>query len=184
MNDQPQMCLAKFEDLPSICDIFGRAMQVMQNIGVDYMITNYPSSRVFEDDIRNKYLYILKINRKIVGFISLIPSLSLISAVIRHKEVDFREKHLGKSLYIRRCIVDPNYERKGFGKELLKFAEFHCINKGFNAIRLGTLNSPLNLKAIKFYERNGYELKKIVHNEIRNDYVFVYEKVFFANSKL
>ncbi len=57
-------------------------------------------------------------------------------------------------------IVLPKYWRKGFGSKMVAYYHDLMRKKGFKKSRLVT--SPLNEKAIKFYEKLGYTRQKII----------------------
>tara|TARA_Y100000748_G_scaffold224817_1_gene189325 strand:+ start:168 stop:611 length:444 start_codon:yes stop_codon:yes gene_type:complete len=82
------------------------------------------------EGLLNDKIYVAEINEKIVGFVAL-----------SHSKITW--------LY-----VHPNHQKKGYGRQLLKFA----IKKAEKPISVLVLNK--NLKAIKLYESEGFCIAK------------------------
>jgi GNAT superfamily N-acetyltransferase len=51
--------------------------------------------------------------------------------------------------------VDPSKRGKGYGKELVKYADDYTLKRGYNSYFLRV--SDINKNAVKFYEHNGFE---------------------------
>lgn len=58
--------------------------------------------------------------------------------------------------------VDPQLQRSGYGREMMKFAEMKAKEMGRKKVMLAS--SPKNLKAIAFYKSIGYQIIKEVGN--------------------
>jgi len=56
--------------------------------------------------------------------------------------------------------VNPNYQRKGLGEQIMKHAEDYLLNIGCPKINIMVRDS--NLDVIKFYEAIGYDKQKVV----------------------
>lgn len=63
------------------------------------------------------------------------------------------EKNIAK---ISRICVNPQYQKKGIGSELLSYIENYLTKKGITYIGLTTLNNVKYLE--KFYKKNNYKL--------------------------
>ncbi|MFO7991775.1 MAG: GNAT family N-acetyltransferase [Thermoplasmata archaeon] len=61
----------------------------------------------------------------------------------------------GRKGWINRFAVDPDYQDKGIGTELLKRMEKEFESKGFEVI--GALIEGDNPGSMEFFERRGYE---------------------------
>lgn len=56
--------------------------------------------------------------------------------------------------------VNPKYQRKGLGEQIMKYAEEHLLKIDCPKINIMVRDS--NLDVIKFYEAIGYEKQKVV----------------------
>jgi len=61
----------------------------------------------------------------------------------------------GKTGFVDGFVVDPDYQRRGIGTQLLLEAERRAVNKGIRQIHLGV--KTFNTDAISLYEELGYE---------------------------
>ncbi|MCC7552543.1 GNAT family N-acetyltransferase [Candidatus Micrarchaeota archaeon] len=91
-----------------------------------------------------KYYYVLEsdANNQIIGFIKTEP------------------KYMGprRRLYISSVIIDKREQGKGYGKALMKDIEKKAKEQGFDEITLDV--STENERAVKFYEKLGFETAK------------------------
>ena len=130
----------------------------------------YPSRDVFKNDIEAGALYVLEINKTIVGCI-------MLSDVKddSYKDVKWLTKDF-KNLYVHRLAVNPDYQKKGHGRRLMDFAESFAVENNFTSIRLDTFS--LNHRNNKFYKARGYTQLGDVFFPIQSDLPFhCYEKV-------
>ena len=63
--------------------------------------------------------------------------------------------------------VNPNYQRKGFGKALLSFCINNCVEKGYNKFYLHV--STTNKKALNLYYSLGFFKAKFIKDYYIND---------------
>ena len=142
----------------------------MANYSIFQWNEKYPSRDVFKNDIEAGALYVLEINKKIVGCI-------MLSDVKddSYKDVKWLTKDF-KNLYVHRLAVDPDYQKKGHGRRLMDFAESFAVANNFTSIRLDTFS--LNHRNNKFYKSRGYTQLGDVFFPIQSDLPFhCYEKV-------
>ena len=59
-----------------------------------------------------------------------------------------------KILYVSTVFVDPDYRRKGYGRQLIREMEKQAAEMGVNTIRLDTFS----WQGKEFYEALGYEI--------------------------
>ena len=64
--------------------------------------------------------------------------------------------NLGDSFEIERIYILSNFQRKGFGEDVLSKAILIGKNKGFSFLWLGVWE--LNKNAITFYTKKGFEI--------------------------
>jgi len=142
----------------------------MANYSIFQWNEKYPSRDVFKNDIETGALYVLEINKKIVGCIMLSDVKDE-----SYKDVKWLTKDF-KNLYVHRLAVDPDYQKKGHGRRLMDFAESFAVENNFTSIRLDTFS--LNHRNNKFYKSRGYTQLGDVFFPIQSDLPFhCYEKV-------
>ena len=142
----------------------------MANYSIFQWNEKYPSRDVFKNDIETGALYVIEINKKIVGCI-------MLSDVKddSYKDVKWLTKDF-KNLYVHRLAVNPDYQKKGHGRRLMDFAESFAVENNFTSIRLDTFS--LNHRNNKFYKSRGYNQLGDVFFPIQSDLPFhCYEKV-------
>ena len=142
----------------------------MANYSIFQWNEKYPSRDVFKNDIETGALYVIEINKKIVGCI-------MLSDVKddSYKDVKWLTKDF-KNLYVHRLAVNPDYQKKGHGRRLMDFAESFAVENNFTSIRLDTFS--LNHRNNKFYKSRGYAQLGDVFFPIQSDLPFhCYEKV-------
>jgi ribosomal protein S18 acetylase RimI-like enzyme len=142
----------------------------MANYSIFQWNEKYPSRDVFKNDIETGALYVIEINKKIVGCI-------MLSDVKddSYKDVKWLTKDF-KNLYVHRLAVNPDYQKKGHGRRLMDFAESFAVENNFTSIRLDTFS--LNHRNNKFYKARGYTQLGDVFFPIQSDLPFhCYEKV-------
>lgn len=63
-------------------------------------------------------------------------------------------KHDGEELHVSLLAVDPNYQKKGYGKKLLMICEEYAEHHGCTMITVTTQD----FQAPDFYQKYGYEV--------------------------
>jgi histone acetyltransferase (RNA polymerase elongator complex component) len=66
------------------------------------------------------------------------------------------------TIKIRQMAIDKNYQKKGFGKKLIKHVEKFAKKKRFNKVLIVARTS-----ACRFYKKNGYQKKGRVFIEVK-----------------
>ena len=98
------------------------------------------------DELRNKYseFYLAVLGEIIIGYLKI------------NLENAQTEKKLSNSLEIERIYVLKEFQRKEVGQKLYNMALEIAKNKSFKYVWLGVWEQ--NLKAIRFYEKNGFKV--------------------------
>lgn len=140
---------AKISEIPEIILICNACAAKMISNGIYQWNEHYPSAEAFEKDIERDELYVLVIDKKVIGTI-------VISTLIdkEYKPVKWLNSN-SKSVYIHRLSVDPNLQGKGYAQQLMDFAENHAKQNGFTSVRLDTFSQ--NKRNQQFYEKRGYQ---------------------------
>lgn len=102
-----------------------------------------PSRKLIEQYTTSGSSYIAKHKDKIVGVIVLLPINS-------------------SSIEIKNIAILEAFQDKGFGKELLQYANNLSKQKGYKTLVIGTGNS--SIYQLKLYQKVGFEIVKIKRN--------------------
>lgn len=134
---------------------------------------NYPSKEILKNDIKLEQIWKLEKQNKVVGIIVL----SEIEDE-EYKNVKWLTQN-SKNIYVHRLAVHPNFQGKGFAKELMNFAENFAQTNNYDSIRLDTFSQ--NKKNQKFYENRKYiKLENIYFPNQSKLPFYCYEKIINA----
>lgn len=153
--------LAEKNDLPQLKTMYQKIIENMNKSKIQIWDETYPCE-FFQDDIKNKNLYLLTEKNDIIAAFALCKS-------------DEGEDHLewknvkAKALYIDRFGVNVNYLRKGIGGLMLK----HAIKlaKQMNAQYLRLFVVDINKPAIALYLKNGFTRIDGIYDKRIDDFV-------------
>ena len=139
----------KIEDITLIVDLIKDIIIDMETKGIYQWNEHYPSQSIFENDINNETLYLMKNDHECLGIIVFDEQQSP-----EYKEIDWLTEGK-KVLVIHRLAINPKYQKQGIARLLMDFAENIAIKKGYTSIRLDAYSG--NPRALKLYENRGYE---------------------------
>lgn len=162
--------LAVLKDLDNLFELTNTCGLHLKTQGIFQWNESYPSKEVLRNDIELKQLFKLEFNNEIVGCV-------VISSIMdkEYKSVKWITKNYN-NLYIHRLAVMPKYQRKGFGKLLMEFAENFAINNGFVSVRLDTFSK--NKRNLDFYTKRNYtKLEPIFFPNQSTDPFYCFELV-------
>ncbi len=137
--------LSEIEEIMAITRACGRKMA---SEGIFQWNDHYPSRAAFINDVNLGDLFILLINDTIVG--------SIVISTTKDKfynEVDWLTAD-SDHYYIHRLAIHPDFQKRGFAKKLMDFAEKLAAEKNICSIRLDTFSK--NDRNQRFYETRGY----------------------------
>ena len=130
----------------------------------------YPSREIFKEDIKNKSLYVSKINQEVVGCIMLSSFKDYV-----YRSVDWITPD-EYNLYIHRLAVHPFFQKKGIARKMMDFAEDFAKSNNYISIRLDTFSQ--NPRNNKFYKSRGYNKLDDVYFPKQSEFPFhCYEKL-------
>ena len=130
----------------------------------------YPSREIFKEDIKNKSLYVSKINQEVVGCIMLSSFKDYV-----YRSVDWITPD-EYNLYIHRLAVHPFFQKKGIARKMMDFAEDFAKSNNYISIRLDTFSQ--NPRNNKFYKSRGYNKLDDVYFPKQSKFPFhCYEKL-------
>ena len=162
--------LATLNELDRVKEIAEACAKNMIENNIFQWNDKYPSREIFKEDIKNKSLYVSKINQEVVGCIMF----------------SFRKDDVYKTvnwitedeynLYIHRLAVDPIFQKRGIARKMMDFAEDFAKSNNYRSIRLDTFSQ--NPRNNKFYKARGYNKLDDVYFPKQSEFPFhCYEKL-------
>ena len=158
------------DDLHRIIEITKACAVFMISNNIFQWNEHYPNIETFENDALNENLYVLEINKKLIGCL-----------VISHEMDEFYMKVKWQTpnhnnIYLHRLAVDPSYQKKGYAKELMNFSFEYAKVNNIKSIRLDTFSgNPFNNI---FYSNLGFKkLGKIYFRKQSDKPFYCFEKV-------
>ena len=158
------------DDLHRIIEITKACAVFMISNNIFQWNEHYPNIETFENDALNENLYVLEINKKLIGCL-----------VISHEMDEFYIKVKWQTpnynnIYLHRLAVDPSYQKKGYAKQLMNFSFEYAKVNSIKSIRLDTFSgNPFNNI---FYSNLGFKkLGKIYFRKQSDKPFYCFEKV-------
>jgi RimJ/RimL family protein N-acetyltransferase len=132
----------------------------------------YPGEDFVAKTISRKELYALRTENRIIGVVALNNDQSPEWDSISWSATSDR------CLVIHALAVDPSFEGKGFGYEILSMCEKHALARGYASIRLDSFAK--NPASNRLYAKSGYAIAGSVFFDSKpeeNREYFCYEKI-------
>ena len=162
--------LATKQDLYRIIEITRACAAFMISKNIFQWNEHYPNIETFEKDVDNQTLYVIESDLVVIGCI-----------VISDYMDDFYSKVKwitpnNKNIYLHRLAVHPNYQGKGYAKQLMNFSFDFAQKNNFISIRLDTFSgNPFNNI---FYPKFGFKkLGKIYFRKQSDKPFYCFEKI-------
>lgn len=168
--------IAQLAQLDEICTLYSACKESLLNNNIhqwgdwDY---GYPYRDYLRNCIEKKELFLFIIQEQIIGAVVLNESQSPEWNTIHWSKTN------KKALVIHAMVIHPEYQNRGYGKQLLSLCEEYAIDHGYNAIRLDSF--PKNTVSNKLYQNHGYANLGTVIFDMKpenNKEYFCYEKLF------
>ncbi len=140
---------AKILEIPEILALTNACAKQMAEKGIFQWNQHYPSKKDFEKDSERSELYVLKMAGRMIGTIVISIHMDDVYAQIDWLTPD------EDNIYIHRLAVHPDFQGKGFARQLMDFAENYAREKGCPSVRLDTFSQ--NSRNQRFYEARGYQ---------------------------
>ena len=160
---------ANISQLDSIFKIIKDCRMAMNNDGIFQWTANYPTIEIISNDIQMEYMYCLIVNDIIIGIINIGDIQEL-----EYKSVNWIYNE-DKILTIHRLADQPQFQKQGFAKKLMDFAENYAILNGYTSIRLDAYSG--NERVLRFYENRNYMKRGEVYFTGRKLPFYCYEKL-------
>lgn len=140
---------ATYSDIDSILNITKLCAKHMISNGIFQWNEYYPNKNAFKNDIDRNELFVLEIDKTVIGSI-------VISTFMDDEYAPIKWLTPNKNnTYIHRLAINPNYQGKGYAQQLMDYAEKWTKENNFSSVRLDTFSQ--NPRNQKFYELRGYK---------------------------
>ena len=140
---------AKISEIPEIMSLTRACAQAMIVQKIYQWNEHYPSQDAFINDIARDELHVLKNNEIIIGCV-------VISTFMdeEYEPIQWLTP-TANNYYIHRLAVHPNFQKQGYARKLMDYAEAFAKAKKATSIRLDTFSQ--NKRNQRFYEARGYQ---------------------------
>ncbi|MFT4848007.1 MAG: ribosomal protein S18 acetylase RimI-like enzyme [Sediminicola sp.] len=166
--------IAKLTEIEQIMEITQACANKMISEGVFQWNNLYPNKEAFQKDIARNELYVLLSESSLIGCIVISSKKDQV-----YSEIDWLTKD-STHYYIHRLAIHPDFQKMGFAKQLMNFAEALAKKNKITSIRLDTFSQ--NHGNQKFYENRGYNrLGHIFFPKQSQHPFYCYEKLFYKN---
>ncbi len=156
-----EIVLARLKDLKNIQDMYTKIIENMYANNITIWNQYYPNE-VFESDIENEQLYLLKDKENILG------AFVMYEHEILEEGVEWEDES-AKAYVLNRVGVNVEYLRQGIGQRLIEGASALAKEKGAKYLRL--LVCEENVPAINLYLKCEFKKVNGIHEErIRADF--------------
>lgn len=141
--------LAKISEINEILRMTDSCRIAMESKGIYQWTMEYPSKKVFENDIARDELYVIKNTENIMGCIVVSTFMDQ-----EYKSVQWLTPN-AKNYYIHRLGVHPSVQGQGLAQRLMDFGENYATEHQALSVRLDTFSQ--NKRNQRFYEQRGYK---------------------------
>ena len=151
-------------DIDRILEITKACAKHMINKGIYQWNEHYPNKLAFEIDVNRNELYVLEIEKIIVGCI-------VISTFRDEEYIPVKWLTPNKNnIYIHRLAIHPKHQGNRNAQKLMDFAEQFAIENNYTSIRLDTFSQ--NKRNQLFYELRGYKKLEDIYFPKQSEFPF------------
>lgn len=140
--------LARKEESNKVFDIYLDAKQKLEESGIYQWNDYYPTLQLIENDIENRYLYVIEENNLLYGAVNISEIQEKAYAKINW------EFTIGKVLVVHRLVISPHHRGVGLGRQLMDYVEQYALINDYASIRLDVYSK--NELATLMYKKRGY----------------------------
>lgn len=164
-----QITKANIQDLDIIHQLTKSCAQELISKGIFQWNEHYPSKEVLKLDIELQQLYKMSFQNEIIGIIVLSDIQDE-----EYKKVKWLSP-TSKNVYVHRLAIHPNFQKRGFTKMLMDYAEAFAQKNNYVSVRLDTFSK--NTRNQLFYEKRGYKRLENIFFPKQSEFPFYcYEK--------
>ncbi|MHC4758826.1 MAG: GNAT family N-acetyltransferase, partial [Planctomycetota bacterium] len=139
----------KAEDLPDAMNLLAYCITDMQAHGIDQWDEFYPTEEMIAQDIKDQSLYAIKNGNDLVAMVTINAT-----GAPEYDTVTWLTEN-GKSLFVHRLAVHPDWHKKKIATKLMRFAEDYALDNNYVSIRLDVYSR--NFQGVGLYESCGYK---------------------------
>ena len=162
---------AKLPEIEKLLLITRSCAVKMTSEGIIQWNEFYPNKEAFLKDVERQELYVFISDTALIGCIAISSE-----KASDYDEVEWLTKD-SRHYYIHRLAIDPKFQKLGYAKKLMDFAEDLARKNAITSIRLDTFSK--NHRNQKFYEARGYtRLGDIFFPKQSEHPFYCYEKLF------
>lgn len=137
------------QEIESIVLLTRACARKMIDEGIFQWNEHYPNPGAFEQDLERGELYVMILEDRLAGCITV--------STLKDKEYEPIEWLTpdGGNYYIHRLAIHPDFQHRGLARELMDFAEAYVVGMEGRSVRLDTFSQ--NTRNQRFYENRGYQ---------------------------
>lgn len=155
---------AEAKDIDNIIEITKACAAYMISKNIYQWNTHYPNKQAFLNDIERNELYVLEIENKVKGCIT-------ISTIMDEEYIPISWLTPNeKNIYIHRLAVHPEIQGQGHAQQLMAFAEAYAKDNNYQSVRLDTFSQ--NHRNQTFYALRGYQKLGSIYFPKQSEYPF------------
>ncbi|MEO6346794.1 MAG: GNAT family N-acetyltransferase [Aquaticitalea sp.] len=151
-------------DIDKVIEVTKQCAQYLIDKSIFQWNEHYPNRRTFETDVLRDELYVLVKNNSILGCVVISTFMDEIYIPVKWLTPN------KNNYYIHRLAVHPNYQRKGFARQIMDYAEILSKEKNQTSIRLDTFSQ--NKRNQMFYEQRGYKRLDSIYFPKQSEFPF------------
>ena len=155
---------ARKEDVKECVQLKKEVLKRLAEEGLNIRDERYPSDELIEEDIINGKARIIKENDEIIAFATFEDTLEEFGEYI------FEEENLA---CFSRLMDKTGHLRKHVAQNLIKGIINEAKERGYNGV--GILVHPININALKMYEKLGFKFEKRKEYEfgVFDSYIYI-----------
>jgi ribosomal protein S18 acetylase RimI-like enzyme len=163
--------IARLAEIEQFMEITRACANKMISEGIYQWNNFYPNKEAFQKDVLRNELYAMVFENSIIGCV----------VISSEKDPEYSEINWltedSRHYYIHRLAIHPDFQKMGFAKKLMDFAEAQAIKNKIVSVRLDTFSQ--NHQNQKFYENRGYSRLGNIFFPNQSEHPFYcYEKLF------
>ncbi len=115
--NQPKIVKGQVSDLDKLFQVYKNAKKELERSGIYQWVESYPTKTIIEGDLKKGVLFLLKNGTEIIGAINISEEQE-----VEYYTVNWKFDN-SRVVVIHRLVIDPKYQRKGYARLLMDFAE-------------------------------------------------------------
>jgi ribosomal protein S18 acetylase RimI-like enzyme len=147
MNEQPTIVQADESQLDAAWTVIDRCRGALRRRGILQWDDVYPTRATVAADIAHGRLYVLTVSGECQATVALDDTQDPLYRTVPWTTAE-------PALVIHRLCVDPGAQGRGYGRQLMEFAEAYAEHHRYSSVRLDAYSD--NPSAVMLYRRRGY----------------------------